>query len=344
MKWSRTFTVVGCHAEGEVGNVVTGGMGRIPGATVFEKMQHMERHNDGFRKLVLYEPRGAAVNNTNVLVPPCHPDADMGYIIMEATEYPAMSGSNTMCVATVLLETGMIEMVEPVTRLTLEAPGGLIDVECACHDGKVERVRFVNQPAFVYYLDAQIEVPGHGAVTVDVAYGGMTFVMADAERFGFDLVPAEARAMCELGETIKAAAAHQLETIHPENPEISGITNMCFLGPVSETDGGLTAKNATVVRPGRLDRSPCGTGTSARLAIMHARGEIETGQEFIHESVIGSKFISEVMSTTRIGDYDAVVPAVAGRCWITHMSQHGLDPSDPFPQGYTLSDAWMTAI
>ena len=132
MKWSKTFTIVGCHAEGEVGNVVTGGVGKIPGNTVFEKMQHMERHNDGFRKLVLYEPRGAAVNNTNVLVPACHPDADMGYIIMEATEYPAMSGSNTMCVATVLLETGIIEMTEPVTKLTLEAPGGLIDVECAC--------------------------------------------------------------------------------------------------------------------------------------------------------------------------------------------------------------------
>lgn len=344
MKWSKTFTIVGCHAEGEVGNVVTGGVGKIPGNTVFEKMQHMERHMDGFRKLVLYEPRGAAVNNTNVLVPACHPDADMGYIIMEATEYPPMSGSNTMCVATVLLETGIIEMVEPVTRLTLEAPGGLIKVECACRDGQVELVRFVNQPAFAYYLDTEIDVPGVGKVTVDAAYGGMTFVMVDAKRFGFDLVPAEARAICEMGETIKAAAAEQLETVHPENPDISGITNMCFLGPVVKTASGLAARNATVVRPGRLDRSPCGTGTSARLAIMHAKGEIEPGQEFIHESVIGSKFISEVAGTTKVGKYDAVIPAVAGRCWITHISQHGLDPSDPFPQGYTLSDAWMEAI
>lgn len=344
MKWSRTFTIVGCHAEGEVGNVVTGGMGPIPGATVFEKMQHMERHRDGFRKLVLYEPRGAAVNNTNILVPACHPDADMGYIIMEATEYPAMSGSNTMCVATVLLETGVLDMVEPVTSLTLESPGGLIQVECACRDGKVERVRFVNQPAFVYYLDAEIDVPEIGSVTVDIAYGGMTFAMVDAGRFGFDLVPGEARAICELGEKIKAAAAEQLETVHPVNPEIPGITNMCFLGPVSRDGDRLTARNATVVRPGRLDRSPCGTGTSARLAIMHARGQIETGQEFVHESVIGSKFLSEVVETARVGDYEAVIPAVSGRCWITHVSQHGLDPTDPFPEGYTLSDAWMQAI
>jgi proline racemase len=344
MKWSRTFSIVGCHAEGEVGNVVTGGVGAIPGDTVFAKMQHMERHDDGFRKLVLYEPRGAAVNNTNVLVPPCHPDADMGYIIMEATEYPAMSGSNTICVATVLLETGVFEMTEPMTRLTLEAPGGLIEVECACKDGKVECVRFINQPAFAYYLDTDIEVPGHGAVTVDVAYGGMTYVLVDAARFGFQLVPSEARAMCELGETIKAAAAEQLETVHPENPQIPGITNMCFLGPVSEMAGGLTARNATVVRPGRLDRSPCGTGTSARLAIMHAKGEIDVGQEFVHESVIGSKFFSEVVATAQVGDFNAVIPAVAGRAWITHISQHGLDPSDPFPEGYTLSDSWLQAI
>ena len=344
MRWNKTFTVVGCHAEGEVGNVVTGGVGPIPGETVFEKMQHLERYNDGFRKLVLFEPRGAAVNNTNVLVPACHPDAAMGYIIMESTEYPVMSGSNTMCVATVLLETGMIPMEEPVTRMTLEAPAGLIQVECDCRDGKVERVRFVNQPAFVYHLATTIEVPGMGSLTVDITYGGMTFVMVDAEALGFDLVPSEARQLCEVGETIKAAAAEQIETVHPENPAIPGITNTTICGPLRETATGLAARNATVVRPGRLDRSPCGTGTSARLALLHAKGLIETGQEFIHESVIGSKFVSHVVETTKVGPYDAIIPSVSGRAWITHISQHGLDPADPFPEGYTLSDAWMKAI
>ncbi len=344
MRWSKTFTVVGCHCEGEIGNVVTGGVPPVRGNSVFEKMQYMEREIDDFRKLVLFEPRGMPNNNTNVLVPACHPDAAMGYVIMESTEYPAMSGSNTICVSTVLLETGILPMVEPVTELTLEAGAGLIKVKCDCRDGKVERVEFINQPAFAYHLDAPLHVPGLGELVVDVAYGGMTFVMVDAAALDVALVPAEGRKLCELGERIKAAAAAKFPAAHPENPSIKGITNMTICGPLTRNGDELHSQNATVVRPGRLDRSPCGTGTSARLSILHAKGVITEGEPFVHESVIGSKFLGRIVGKTRVGDYDAVIPAVSGRAWITHISQHGLDPSDPFPAGFTLSDTWQTAI
>lgn len=340
MRWNRTFTVVGCHCEGEVGNVVTGGLGPVPGNSVFEKMQYMEQNLDGFRKLVLFEPRGSAVNNTNVLVPACHPEASMGYIIMESTEYPVMSGSNTICVATVLLETGMIPMLEPVTNLKLESPAGLIGVECHCRDGKVEWVKFINQPAFAYQLDASLDVPGLGKLTVDICYGGMTFVMLDAMQLDLKIEPSEARRLCELGERIKAAAADEFNTLHPENPEIPGITNTTFCGPLVRLKGGLFSKSSTIVRPGRLDRSPCGTGTSARLAVLHEKGLIQTGEIFTHESAVGSRFVSSVVNTTRVGEYDAIIPSVSGRAWITHISQHGLDPTDPFPEGYTVPDKW----
>lgn len=304
----------------------------------------MERHLDGFRKLVLFEPRGAAVNNTNVLVPACDTEACMGYVIMESTEYPVMSGSNTICVATVLLETGMVPMQEPVTILTLEAPAGLIRVECHCRDGKVERVQFINQPAFVYHHDADLDVPGLGRLTVDICYGGMTFVMLDATQLDLRIEPSEARKLCELGERIKAVAAEEFDTVHPENPQIPGITNTTFCGPLVRSEEGVFSRNATVVRPGRLDRSPCGTGTSARLAVLHSKDLLQTGEIFTHESTIGSQFVSSVVDTTKVGAYDAIIPSVSGRAWITHISQHGLDPTDPFPEGYTVSDTWSPQL
>ncbi|MDH3690744.1 MAG: proline racemase family protein [Gammaproteobacteria bacterium] len=344
MQWKRTLTVVGCHAEGEVGNVVTGGVGHIPGDTMFDKKRYLETNLDGLRKLLLFEPRGAAVHCANIVLPSNNPKAAMGYIILEAEECPPMSGSNTMCVATVLLETGMLAMQEPVTRLTLEAPGGLIDVVCQCRDGKVTQVKFTNVPSFVYHIDIPIEVEGVGTISVDVAYGGMTYALADAKGLGFEITPDEARDLCVLGEKIKAAADDQLETVHPENPEIRGITQTEFMGPLHKDGEQLTARNAVVVKPGRLDRSPCGTGTSARLAVMHAKGLISPGQIFDHVSIIGSHFFGEIEDTTTLDDKPAVITSVAGQAWISFISQHGLAPTDPFPQGYTLSDTWLRAI
>jgi proline racemase len=344
MRWNKVLNVVECHAGGEVGKVVTGGIGDVPGETMFDKKLYLEQHLDDIRKLLLFEPRGGMVHSANYVLPSRHPEALLGYVIAESTEYPAMSGSNTICTATVLLETGILPMTEPITELVLEAPAGLIRLRCECRDGKVTGVRFTNQPAFAYHLDAKIEVAGLGTVTVDVAWGGMAYAIVSAQALGFSLAPDEGRDLCVQGQLIKQAAAQQLTAVHPENPSFPGITQAEFAGPLRREDGILTSRNAVVVSPGRLDRSPCGTGTSARLAVMHARGQIAVGETFVHESVIGSRFLSSVDEVAAVGPYPAVIPSVTGQAWITELCQVGYDPSDPFPAGYTLSDTWLSAL
>jgi proline racemase len=341
MRFNNMVDVVGCHAEGEIGNVVVGGIGEVPGDTMLDKRNYLQHHRDDLRKRLLHEPRGNVVRSANVILPSNNPAAAMGYVVMESTEYPVMSGSNTICVATVLLETGMVPMTEPVTALILESPAGLIELQCTCHDGKVTSVRFVNQPAFVYHLDASIQVPGIGTLTVDVAWGGMAYVLVDAASIGFALEPSEARDLCVAGQQIKTAAAEQLPAVHPENPEFPGITQTEFTTPLQRIDGVLTARNAVIVSPGRIDRSACGTGTSARLAAMHARGQIEPGEHFVHRSILDTQFDGVVESETTIGGVPAVVPSIAGQAWITDFSKVGVDPSDPFPTGFTLSDTWL---
>jgi proline racemase len=344
MHWQRVYTVVGVHAEGEYAKVVTGGIVDVPGRTMFDKMRHLRDHADGLRKFLLYEPRGAAVHSANLVLPSHHPEAALGYIIMESEEYPPMSGSNTIATVTVVLETGILPMREPVTRLTLETPAGLIDLTCQCRGGRVLQVKFRNVPAFVQHLDTPIEVEGAGTIRIDVAYGGMHYALVDAKTLGFRITPDEARDICTIGQKIRAAARAQLAVVHPENPEIRDVTITEFMGPVRRKGKGLTARNTVVVSPGRLDRSPCGTGTSARLAVMHARRQIRKGELFDHESIIGSHFLAEVVGTTRVGAKPAVVTTVAGRAWLTSIGQYGYDPDDPFPEGYTLSDTWHRAI
>ncbi|PCH66560.1 MAG: hypothetical protein COC12_12875, partial [Rhodobacteraceae bacterium] len=224
MQLSRMITTVEAHAAGEPGRVITGGMAHIPGASVFAKMQWMQANADDIRLLMLREPRGTPALCCNVLVPPCDPRADAGFIIMEQTEYPPMSGSNTICVTTVLLETGILPMTEPVTELTLETPAGLIHVRAECHNGKVTKVTFRNVPAFALHLDTVIDVPRYGRAIVDIAWGGMFFVIAHAEQFGLDLTAQNGAAIVRLSEALRAAAAEQLPVWHPDNPEITGPT------------------------------------------------------------------------------------------------------------------------
>jgi proline racemase len=344
MRFSKILSVVDCHAEGESGKVIVGGVGQVPGETMFDKRVYLETHMDDIRKMVLFEPRGAVWHNANIVLPSNHPDADMGYVILETTEYPAMSGSNTICVATVLLETGILPMQEPVTQLTLESPAGLIEVRCECSEGKVTSVRLVNQPAFCYHLDRQIEVAGLGAVRVDIAYGGMTYTMVDAADLGFSIDPSEARELCEVGQKLKVAAAEQLAVEHPENAAIPGITNTQFMGPLRRENGHLVSKNCVVVSPGRCDRSPCGTGSSARLALLHARGVMAASETLIHESITGSRFACTIDRLTTVGKYNAVVPAIAGQAWITGFYQMGMDPTDPYPKGIKVADTWMATV
>ncbi len=341
MRWQRTFTVIGAHAEGEVGNVITGGAFDVPGETMFEKKAYLESHADGLRRRLLFEPRGAPYHAVNLLLPACRADADIGYVIMEATKYPAMSGSNTICVATVVLETGIRPMTEPETRLVLDSPAGPIATTCRCRAGKVEEVKFTNVPGFVAAADRMIEVEGTGPVRVDIAYGGIFYAIVDAGDLGFAIAPDEAGEMCRMGGKIRAACNRESETVHPENPKIRDVTNVLIAGPVAEQDGRLGARNAVVCGHGRLDRSPCGTGTSARLALMHAKGLIGMGQVFDHESIIGTHFLGEIVDTRSIGGVPAVVSTIAGQAWITGIMRYGVDPTDPFPEGHTVSDVWF---
>jgi trans-L-3-hydroxyproline dehydratase len=337
VKTRRAITVVGCHAGGEVGNVVVGGVIAPPGETVFERMQAL-RADDSLRRLLLREPRGSVAVHANLIVPSSREDCAAGYIIMEPTEYPAMSGSNTICVATVLLETGMVEMHEPETTLRLEAPAGVVEVTARCRDGRCESVELTNVPCFVERLDAPLAVDGIGAITVDVAFGGMWYAIADASALGFVLEPSEARELSRVGELIRAAAREQLPCAHPENAEIAGVS----IVEIAEPWRGLEAvsKNAVVVSPGRLDRSATGTGLSARMAVLHARGLMRAGDAMTHASVIGSTFDGRIVRETTVGGRAAIVPAIRGSAWITGITQVLVDPTDPFPEGYLLSDTW----
>ena len=331
------LTVVGCHAGGEVGNVVVAGVEPPPGATIFEQMQAI-RADDSIRKLLLHEPRGSVAVHSNIVLPSTRADCAFGYVIMEPTEYPAMSGSNTICVATVLIETGMVEMREPVTELRLEAPGGPIDITAGCRAGKVEWVELENVPSFADRLDAPLEVAGLGTLTVDVAYGGMWYAIADADALGFALEPSEARDLSRVGELIRHAAREQLPCVHPENADIAGVSIVQIAAPWRGV--GAVTKNAVVVAPGRLDRSATGTGLSARLAALHARGSMAVGDAMTHASVIGSTFAGRIVREVDVGDRAGIVPAIRGSAWITGVTRVLVDPTDPFPEGYILSDTW----
>jgi proline racemase len=331
------MTVVGCHAGGEIGNVIVDGVEPPPGETVFEQMQALAA-DDSIRRLLLREPRGSVAVHSNLVVPATRPDCAFGYVIMEPTEYPAMSGSNTICVATVLLETGMVEMREPVTTLRLEAPGGPIDIVATCRAGKVESVEFENVPCFAARLDAPLEVEGLGTLVVDVAFGGMWYAIADARALGFALEPSEARDLSRVGELIRAAAREQLPVIHPTNPAIEGVSIVQIAEPWRGV--GAVTKNAVVVAPGRLDRSATGTGLSARIAALHAKGLLRVGDSMTHASVIGSTFDGRIVREVDLAGTPAVVPAIRGTAWITGVTRVVVDPTDPFPEGYLLSDTW----
>jgi trans-L-3-hydroxyproline dehydratase len=336
----RSITVVGCHAGGEVGNVVVAGVDPPAGATVFEQMEAL-RADDSLRRFLLREPRGSVATHANLIVPATRDDCDAGYIIMEPTEYPAMSGSNTICVATVLLETGMVELREPETHLRLEAPAGVVEVRARCRNGRVESVELTNVPAFAEHLDAPLEVDGMGTVTVDVAFGGMWYAIADAAALGFAIEPHEARELANVGELVRAAAREQLACVHPENPGIAGVSIVQLAEPWQGV--GRVTRNAVVVAPGRLDRSATGTGLSARMAVLHARGAMRVGDAMTHASAIGSTFDGRIVAETAVGGRAAIVPAIRGSAWITGISELYVDADDPFPEGYLLSDTWPGA-
>jgi proline racemase len=335
MRLDRVIHCVDAHAEGEPSRIVVGGVLDVPGETMLDKLRHLEREGDALRRLLLFEPRGSAPLSADLVFPSRHPEADAGFVIMESCSYEGMSGTNTINTATVLLETGMLERHEPRTELTLEAPAGLVRVVAECAGGRCERVTFENVPSFVTHLDARVDVPGLGELRVDVAYGGAFCAFVDASALGYAIVPEEARALAELGERIRPAVVEQLEIAHPVEPALGVLSFVVLTAPPR---AGGHARNATIVAPGRLDRSPTGTATSARLAVMAARGE--PVDEFVNESVISTRFEGLIVRRTRVGERDAIVPAISGRAWITGFHQLVVDPGDPFPEGFQLPDTW----
>lgn len=349
MSFKRTFHAVETHS-GVPMRVITGGVPHIPGNTVYEQMKWLEQNDDQVRMLMLREPRGYPPMCCDLIVPPKHPDAAAGYIIMEQIEYPMMSGSNTISVATVLLETGMIPMQEPFTEFQLEAPAGLIGIKAECHDGKVTEVTFKNVPAFAAYTDAVIDVHELGKVTVDVAWGGMFFVIADVRQFDWlKLVPEQGREITRVASLIMMAAQDQLPVEHPHYPGV-GITVSQLSGPTDNPKADW--KNAVTVASGpmdlnnpatwtgALDRSPCGTGTSAKMAALYAKGGLKLKQTFRHEGILGTVYTGHLLEEVQVGKYKGVIPTISGQSWIYGYNTYVLDPTDPFVNGYTIGDIW----
>jgi len=337
---SNTAIEMTCaHAEGEVGNVITGGVAPPPGDTIWEQARFIEA--DGrLRNFVLNEPRGGVFKHVNLLVPAKDPRAVAGFIIMEPEHTPPMSGSNAMCVATVLLETGVVAMPEPITEFTIEAPAGLVPIRARCKGGKAQSIEITNVASFADKLGVPLELEGHGTITVDTAYGGDSFVIVDATALGFEIVPSEARDIAQLGARITRATNEQIGFTHPLRPDWSHISFTQFTLATKVINGTLTGKSTVAIDPGKLDHSPCGTGCSARLAVMHARGEIAPGGTYTGLSILDSRFTCHIKSTTTVGSRPAIIPTIEGRAWITGTEQLMRHPDDPWPEGYRLTDTW----
>lgn len=339
MRSSKTIHVISAHAEGEVGDVIVGGVQPPPGATLWEQSRWIAE-DQTLRNFLLNEPRGGVFRHMNLLVPPKDPAADAAFIIMEPEDTPPMSGSNSICVATVLLDSGILPMQEPTTVFTLEAPGGLVRVRADCRDGKAERIFVQNLPSFAERLAVPLEVEGLGTLTVDTAFGGDSFVIVDAAALGFALTADEAHDIARLGARISRAATDALGFHHPTNPDWRHYSFCLFAGQIEHTADGMRAGAAVAIQPGKVDRSPTGTALSARMAVLHARGQMGIGDRLTTVSVIGSTFAGRILGTTSVGATPAILPEISGRAWITGVHQHMLDPSDPWPEGYRLTDTW----
>ena len=340
MQWKKTITMVEAHAEGEVGRIVTSGVNDIPGDTMLEKMNYINQVDDSLRRFLVFEPRGYAQMSTNLIFDPINKDADIGFLILQGDKAHAMSGSNSICLVTVLLETGRIEMKEPETTVTLDTPAGIVRATASCKNGKCERVSLDMTPSYADQLDAIIDVEGLGKVSVDIAFGGIFYALIDPSQFDLKILPENARQLVDIGTRIHRAVNEQLEISHPELESIKGISYTMFVGHDDEGE----MKGATILPPGRIDRSPCGTGNSARLAVMEARGQIKVGEILKAKSIIDSEFQVEIISKKTIAGKPGILPRISGRGWIHGIHQIGIDPSDPYPLGYKVSDCWGDAF
>ncbi|GAA3561997.1 proline racemase family protein [Microlunatus spumicola] len=333
MRASRVFSAVDSHTEGMPTRVITGGFGVIPGASMAERRLWFMEHSDDLRTLLMCEPRGHGSMSGAILQPPTRPDADWGVLFIEVSGLLPMCGHGTMGVATVLVETGMVPVVEPVTTIRLEVPAGLVVAKVAVTDGHATSVTLEMVPSFNLGLDRVVSVPGYGDVTYDIAYGGNFYAVVQLESLGLPFEHAAKNRLLDAGLAIMAAIDEQDRPVHPLQADINGCHHVYLAAPGSTAQH---SRHAMAIYPGWFDRSPCGTGTCGRMAQLHARGELAIGDEFVNESFIGSRFTGRLLGETTVGELPAVLPSITGRAWVTGMGQYLLDPTDPFPAGFTL--------
>lgn len=336
MRWKRTIQLLDVHAEGEIGKVAIGGVPKIPGNTIAEQLNYINTVDDSLRRFLCLEPRAASIGSVNLLVPAKRPEADAGFIILQADQAHAMSGSNSICVTTALLESGIVEMKEPETVVMLDTAAGLVKATATCKDGRCERVTLTMTPSFVHELDVVVDTPDWGPIKLDLCYGGIFYALVDVAQIGTTIEKANARTLVEAGMKLKELVNRTIPVVHPEIPEISGVAYVMFRD--TEADG--TVRTCTTMWPGRVDRSPCGTGSSANLATLHARGLAKVGDVFTSRSIIGSEFKVGLQAVTEVAGKPAIIPTISGRGWTFGLHQVALDPFDPLADGFAMTDTW----
>ncbi|WP_341313534.1 proline racemase family protein [Paraburkholderia sp. IMGN_8] len=336
MRWNRTLQLVDVHCEGEIGKVITGGVLDIPGKTMLDKMNYINEVDDSLRRLVTLEPRGCLQMSVNLLLPPTRADADAGFIVLQADKAHPMSGSNAICVVTALLELGMVRMSEPETLVRLDTPAGLVTAHATCKDGRCVGVSLDMVPAFVEQLDMNVQTPDFGNIRADVAFGGVYYALVDVDQIGLEIAPENARQLAEIGVKLKGLINAQVQVQHPLFPQINEVAYVMFRNRINDD----LYQTCTTLPPGRVDRSPCGTGSSANLATLAARGLVNVGSRLKSRSTIGGEFNVELLGKTEVGGRPAVLPRVQGRAWVYGIQQLGVDPDDPLAAGFMLSDTW----
>ncbi len=334
MKSVKTIFAIDSHTMGEPTRIVVGGIPKIPGKTMPEKKAYLEENLDYVRTAIMLEPRGHNDMFGSILTQPTMDEADIGIIFMDGGGYLNMCGHGSIGAATVAVETGMVPVTEPVTELTLEAPAGLVKAKVKVENGKAKEVSIVNVPAFLYKRDVEVDVPGIGKVTMDISFGGSFFAIVKSESLGLDICAANAQKIIEVGMNIIKAVNEQVEIQHPTLPHIKTVDLAEIYGPAKSADA--TLQNAVVFGQGQLDRSPCGTGTSAKLATLYAKGQLKMNEDFIYESILQTKFKGKVIGETKVGDYDAIIPEISGSAFITGHNQFFIDPEDPVKYGFIL--------
>ncbi|NBA93818.1 proline racemase family protein [Pseudomonas sp. R5(2019)] len=336
MRWKKTLQMADVHCEGEVGKVITGGVIDVPGKTMLDKMNYINEVDDSLRRFVVLEPRGSLQMSVNLLLPPTRPEAQAGFIVLQADKAHPMSGSNCICVVTALLELGMIEMQEPQTSVVLDTPAGLVTARAHCEDGRCVSVSLDMVPSFVEQLDVTLETAEFGPIKADIAFGGVYYALVDVEQVGLTIAPENARELATQGVRLKGLINRQVSVCHPLLKEINEVAYVMFRNRLESH----TWQTCTTLPPGRVDRSPCGTGSSANLATLSARGLVEVGDTLTSRSTIGGQFKVELLGKTTVGDRPAVLPRVTGRAWVYGLHQIGIDPDDPLSAGFMLSDTW----